>query len=152
MFGGIIKFAKEAGEKLGFGKDKQENGKQLKEKMAENGLKTDDIDVEVVDNKVVVTGKALTQEEREKLILVAGNVEGIEAVEDKMDVAEAATVEPSQTHTVKRGDTLWAISKAAYGDGSKYPVIFEANKPMLSDPDKIYPGQVLRIPPLSAQV
>ena len=40
-----------------------------------------------------------------------------------------------------------AIAKAHYGDGNKYHVIFEANKPMLKDPNKIYPGQVLRIPP-----
>jgi nucleoid-associated protein YgaU len=51
-------------------------------------------------------------------------------------------------YTVKSGDTLWAIAKSHYGDGNKYPVIFEANKPMLSDPDKIYPGQMLRIPPV----
>ncbi len=50
-------------------------------------------------------------------------------------------------YTVVKGDTLSKIAKASYGDAMKYPVIFEANKPMLKDPDKIYPGQVLRIPP-----
>lgn len=54
----------------------------------------------------------------------------------------------AQYHDVVRGDTLSAIAKKYYGDASKYPKIFEANKPMLSDPDKIYPGQKLRIPPL----
>ena len=49
---------------------------------------------------------------------------------------------------MKKGDTLSGIAKTVYGKASKYPVIFEANRPMLSDPDKIYPGQVLRIPPL----
>ena len=62
-------------------------------------------------------------------------------------LSELAPDAPDE-YTVKRGDTLWAIAKAAYGDGNKYPVIFEANKPMLSHPDKIYPGQKLRIPPL----
>jgi nucleoid-associated protein YgaU len=52
-------------------------------------------------------------------------------------------------YTVKSGDTLSAIAKEQYGDAMKYPQIFEANKPMLENPDKIYPGQVLRIPPLS---
>jgi len=47
---------------------------------------------------------------------------------------------------VVKGDTLSAIAKEMYGSANKYPVIFEANKPMLTDPDKIYPGQVLRIP------
>ena len=51
-------------------------------------------------------------------------------------------------HTVMRGDTLSKIAKNFYGDAMKYPLIFEANKPMLSHPDKIYPGQVLRIPPI----
>ena len=55
---------------------------------------------------------------------------------------------PSQFHDVVKGDTLSAIAKKYYGDASKYPVIFEANKPMLTHPDKIYPGQKLRIPPL----
>jgi nucleoid-associated protein YgaU len=51
-------------------------------------------------------------------------------------------------HTVERGDTLSGIAKKHYGSAMKYPVIFEANKPMLEHPDKIYPGQNLRIPPL----
>jgi nucleoid-associated protein YgaU len=47
---------------------------------------------------------------------------------------------------VKSGDTLSAIAKQFYGDAGRYSAIFEANKPMLKDPDEIYPGQVLRIP------
>ena len=53
-----------------------------------------------------------------------------------------------QTYTIAKGDTLSKIAKTVYGDMMKYPIIFEANKPMLTDPDKIYPGQVLRIPAL----
>jgi len=67
-------------------------------------------------------------------------------VEDTIATADAT---PEATfHTVESGDTLGAIAKKAYGNAMKYPVIFEANKPMLSHPDKIYPGQVLRIPAL----
>ena len=56
--------------------------------------------------------------------------------------------EPAATfYTVVSGDSLSKIAKKHYGDASKYPVIFDANRPMLKDPDKIYPGQVLRIPP-----
>ena len=66
-------------------------------------------------------------------------------MENKLSVSRS---EPEgQFHTVVRGDTLSAIAKKFYGDANKYPVIFEANKPMLSHPDKIYPGQMLRIPP-----
>jgi len=62
------------------------------------------------------------------------------------EVEEAAT---TAFYTVEKGDTLWKIASAHYNDGAKYPVIFEANKPMLEHPDKIYPGQMLRIPPLA---
>ena len=53
----------------------------------------------------------------------------------------------STFYTVQKGDTLSKIAKDQYGNANKYQQIFEANKPMLKDPDKIYPGQVLRIPP-----
>jgi nucleoid-associated protein YgaU len=78
--------------------------------------------------------------------LVVGNTVGIAGVEDEMEVEVEEPV--AIFHTVERGDTLSKISKKVYGDSMKYPVIFEANKPMLSHPDKIYPGQVLRIPAL----
>ena len=48
------------------------------------------------------------------------------------------------------GDSLSKIAKEHYGNAMKYPVIFEANKPMLEHPDKIYPGQVLRIPAIES--
>ena len=98
-------------------------------------------------DKAVVSGKAASQAEREKAILAAGNTQGVARVDDRLTVAAA---EPeSQYHRVESGDTLSKIAKQYYGDLSKYPVIFEANQPMLKDPDKIYPGQVLRIPPLA---
>ena len=97
------------------------------------------------NSDVTVSGTAPNQSSKEKILLAAGNVAGVAEVENKMSVARA---EPeAQFHTVVRGDTLSAIAKKFYGDANKYPVIFEANKPMLSHPDKIYPGQMLRIPP-----
>ena len=63
---------------------------------------------------------------------------------DSIDVQDKAP--ESQMYTVKSGDSLSKIASEVYGDANKYMQIFEANKPMLSDPDKIYPGQVLRIP------
>jgi nucleoid-associated protein YgaU len=94
---------------------------------------------------VHVTGVAKDQATKEKVILAAGNIEGVEKVVDEISVKESAP--PAQHHTVAKGDTLSAIAKKYYGDASLYPRIFEANKPMLKDPDKIYPGQSLRIPP-----
>ena len=94
---------------------------------------------------VTVSGTAPDQATKEKILLAAGNVRGVERVDDRLSVPRA---EPeARFHTVASGDTLSAISKKYYGDANKYNAIFEANKPMLTHPDKIYPGQVLRIPP-----
>ncbi len=93
-----------------------------------------------------VFGVAGDQATKEKIALCCGNVAGVAKVNNMMSVDQSA---PEGTYyTVVSGDTLSKISKANYGDANKYMVIFEANKPMLSNPDKIYPGQVLRIPPL----
>jgi nucleoid-associated protein YgaU len=96
--------------------------------------------------EVTVFGVAPDQLTREKIVLCCGNVEGVGGVKDMMSVDQSA---PAATfYTVVKGDNLSKIAKAHYGNANKYPVIFEANKPMLKHPDKIYPGQVLRIPAL----
>jgi nucleoid-associated protein YgaU len=96
---------------------------------------------------VKVSGTAKDQATKEKIILCCGNIAGVEKVDEQLDVKEVAA--PARYHTVAKGDTLSAIAKKVYGDANKYQTIFEANKPMLKDPDKIYPGQTLRIPPLN---
>jgi nucleoid-associated protein YgaU len=98
------------------------------------------------DGVATVTGKAATQADREKVVLALGNTAGVAQVDDQMEVVEAADV--AQFYTVAKGDSLSKIAKEIYGDYKQYPTIFEANRPMLEHPDKIYPGQVLRIPPL----
>ncbi|NDW00570.1 peptidoglycan-binding protein LysM [Salipiger sp. PrR002] len=98
------------------------------------------IKVEPGSAKVTITGQPKDQETREKMILAVGNIEGVAEVED-----EAEGPAPN-FHTVESGDSLWKIAEKTLGDGARYTEIFEANKPMLSDPDEIYPGQVLRIP------
>ena len=101
---------------------------------------------DATSSTVSIFGVAADQATKEETLLCCGNVSGVSNVNDNMSVDQSET--GSHYHDVVRGDTLWAIAKAAYGDGNKYPVIFETNKPMLSHPDKIYPGQKLRIPPL----
>jgi nucleoid-associated protein YgaU len=109
-------------------------------------LKVENLNIEVDDDKAIVNGTVPTQAEKEKIILAVGNVAGIATVDDRMAVVEP---EPEATfYEVKRGDTLSKIARNHYGKASKYMVIFKANEPMLKDPDKIYPGQMLRIPPL----
>ena len=105
--------------------------------------------MQVEGDTVKISGTAASTSIREKLILAAGNVLGIGKVEEDIKVE---TKEPDASfYTVAKGDTLWKIAETQYGKGKgpKYTVIFEANKPMLKHPDKIYPGQKLRIPPLS---
>ena len=109
------------------------------------GLEGATVAYDSASGKVTLSGKAPSQEAAEKAGLAAGNVANVSGVDNQL--AYPAGKE-SQYHDVVRGDTLSAIAKKYYGDANKYNVIFEANKPMLSDPNKIYPGQKLRIPAL----
>ncbi len=111
------------------------------------GLPNENISISMEGTDVVVlSGTCETQEDKEKIILALGNVDGIAFVDDRVSVTNPTP--PAVFYTVTKTDTLGKIAKAQYGDAMKYPVIFEANKPMLTHPDKIYPGQVLRIPPV----
>lgn len=162
---GLFSFIKNAGAKIFGGKTEAEEAAERKAaaeaaELAEEAamarrmeqtvrdlcLDVDGLNVHVDDDKVTVSGLAHDQATREKVILVLGNSEGIASVEDNMTVENIEP--PAQFHTVVSGDTLGKIAKHYYGNAMKYPEIFEANKPMLSDPDKIYVGQVLRIPTL----
>lgn len=135
---GLWNFMKSAGRKL-VGGDDLPTAAVLEKEVADLGIDTKGAEIKVDGDKVVVSGGDMTQEEREKVILAVGNVEGVAAV-------EADTPDEPMFHTVEKGDTLWAIAEKTLGSGAKYTAIFEANRPMLSDPDKIYPGQTLRIP------
>jgi len=163
----LISFIKEAGEKLfGKGETKAAQEAAAKEASAQNlerlnraagdaiatyigamGLKVDSLDVgfDGTSGTVTVAGVAADQTTKEKVVLCCGNVENVAAVNDMLTVA--APADPSKYYTVVKGDTLSKIAKEFYGNANKYPAIFEANKPMLTHPDKIYPGQLLRIPP-----
>ncbi len=150
---GLIDFVKNAGAKVfGYETDAMEQDRErAKGKSLENHVRTFGIDVEGLrvdfdDEAATVFGTAKSQQDREKVALIVGNVEGVSKVDDRMRVV--APEPEAQYYTVVRGDTLSKIAKQYYGDAMKYPVIFEANKPMLKNPDLIYPGQVLRIPPL----
>jgi nucleoid-associated protein YgaU len=162
---GLMSFIKEAGEKL-FGKspevaaaaaepNNQEKAaaanaaasKAIGDYVRAQQLPADalTINFDGTSRIVTVAGTVPTQEIKEKVLLCCGNVEGVAGVDDQLVSTEPADL--SQYHTVARGDTLSAVAKKFYGNANAYPKIFEANKPMLSHPDKIYPGQVLRIPP-----
>ena len=160
---GLFSFIKDAGAKIFGGKTSAERAaeaaaaekaaeaeaaRKLEETINDLQLQVEDLSVHIDDDKATITGAAYDQATKEKVVLVVGNSSGIATVDDQMTVEN---VEPeAQFHTVVSGDTLGKIAKKFYGNAMKYPVIFEANKPMLKDPDLIYPGQVLRIPHLDS--
>ena len=167
---GIISFFKDAGEKLFGHKDTEAAAQKaqaapddatLQARLAEanqtaataitnyigtQNLSADGLNVEFdgASGSVTVVGVAADQATKEKIVLCCGNVGGVTQVNDMLTVSEPA--DESRYYTVVRGDTLSGIAKAQYGAANAYMKIFEANKPMLSHPDKIYPGQLLRIP------
>lgn len=142
---GLINFIKNAGEKLfGGGEAEAATADDLKKQIEAQGLDPNGVDIKVEGDKVTVGGNVASTEVAEKIALAVGNTPGVAAVQN--DLAAATPAPESRFYTVKKGDTLSAIAKAEYGNANAYPKIFEANKPMLKHPDKIYPGQVLRIP------
>jgi nucleoid-associated protein YgaU len=163
---GLMSFIKEAGEKLfGGGEAKAAEaavkasptpeaiaalsaaaGKAIADYIGTQNLAVDGLDVafDAPSATVTVAGVVADQATKEKVLLCCGNVSGVSAVNDMLTVS--APEPESQWHSVASGDNLSKIAKKFYGDANKYPVIFEANKPMLKHPDKIYPGQLLRIP------
>ncbi|PHP68968.1 peptidoglycan-binding protein LysM [Zhengella mangrovi] len=169
---GIFDFVKNVGKKLGIGDDEAPKAEELKKELDSYGLGTEKVEVEVQGDKAVLKGAVQDQSIFEKAVVAVGNTLGISKVEaselkvvapdsglhlnPNVDMTELVKASiPAATpvfHEVKKGENLWKIAEAHYGKGkgAKYTVIFEANKPMLSDPDRIYPGQVLRIPDLAS--
>jgi nucleoid-associated protein YgaU len=165
---GLMSFFKEAGEKLFGAKETEAAATQAKADPAAaqakldemnrtaataiekyigaQGLKGDPMTVSFdgSSSTVTVEGVAPDQGTKEKILLCCGNVQGVAAVNDMMTVAQPA--DESRYYTVVKGDTLSKIAKEHYGNANEYNKIFDANRPMLSHPDKIYPGQLLRIP------
>jgi len=160
---GLFDFVKDAGSKLFGGGDDDKGpaevvrtpemaradktkGEALTKLVTGMGLDVEDLKVKYTDGRATIDGTAGSQEVREKIVLLIGNTQGVAQVDERMTVEEE---KPQATmYTVQPGDSLSKIAKAQYGNAMKYTVIFEANTPMLKDPNKIYPGQVLRIPPL----
>lgn len=156
---GLWDFVKNAGKAIGIGDAKADEApaegakpgadaapspEALKKEVEDLGLKTEGLDISVDGDTVKVKGKALTQEDKEKVIIAVGNVAGVAKVDEELESPEPEA--KPVFHTVVKGDNLWKISEKTLGNGARYKEIFEANRPMLKDPDKIYPGQVLRIP------
>ena len=126
-------------------RDTQRKLDALNAEVAALGLDSGDVRLHLTGNTVKVVSKGADRATMEKLILAVGNIQGIARVEADLPDDPAAPAEPV-FHEVQKGETLSAIAKQYLGDANAYRKIFEANKPMLKDPDHIYPGQKLRIP------
>lgn len=147
----VFSFLKNVGAKiLGSSDSTPASSDELKKELAKHDLDAEGIHVDVEGDKVIVKGAVDSTEQAEKILLALGNTMGVSEVDSQLEVA-TPTAE-ARLYTVKSGDTLWKVAEEMYGKGkgAKYTVIFEANTPMLNHPDKIYPGQVLRIPELDA--
>ena len=159
---GLFSFIKDAGEKL-FGSSKDVEAAQAEPAKLPDlnakasaaiktyietqnlGIQNLGVAFDGATGMVTVTGQAPSEEAAEKVVLCCGNVAAVKSVANDLTFPAGSA---SQYHDVVSGDNLSKIAKQYYGDANKYMVIFEANKPMLSDPNKIYPGQKLRIPAL----
>jgi nucleoid-associated protein YgaU len=141
---GLFDFAKDMGKKI-FGSD-DEAAEKIEQNIAEANPGVEGLDVQYEDGVVRLGGKAESAEAMEKAVLMAGNVQGVSEV--NVDAMEAPAPEPEvEYYTIVSGDTLSKIAKAHYGDAMDYPKLFEANREVITDPDLIYPGQKIRIPP-----
>jgi len=158
---GFFSFLGDAGKKLlGKGDDAEAIKNEIESSFSE--LPVQGLVVEVDGDTVALGGVANDQATKEKAILIAGNVEGISqvnadqlvtldqiALENTREEAPEEVFEPV-FYTIQKGDTLWGIATDFYKDGSKYPLIVEANLEVIKDADLIYPGQAIRIPELVA--
>ncbi|MBN1543810.1 peptidoglycan-binding protein LysM [candidate division KSB1 bacterium] len=145
---GLFDFVKNVGANL-FGAGKDE-AKEI-EKMLNNDLpgRITDLKVEYDDGTVILAGSCDSLATREKAVLLAGNIKGVEKViADNLTSPADDKEEVEDYYEVKPGDSLSKIAKKYYGNAMKYPVIFEANREVIKNPDLIYPGQKLRIPKL----
>jgi len=164
-------FKKDSGKELFKENDAAEaKAEAIRQEIKRQGL-PGNITVTVEGDRVKIGGQVPDQATKEKLMLIAGNTKHIRQVDDQMKPQQQAQAQPaqrpaaqaqpqqqaqpqaqpqaqaqSQFYEVKPGDSLSKIAQRFYGDMHRYDEIFEANRPMLKDPDEIYPGQVLRIP------
>ncbi len=152
---GIFSFFSDAGKKIfGHGDESEAIKKEIETSF--NDLPVDGLVTQVDGSTVTIAGLARDIATREKVILIAGNIEGVASVNaDQLLTPEivAATntrdIPEPVFYAIKKGDTLWGISEDFYKDGSKYPKIVEANLEVIKDANKIYPGQSIRIPALA---
>lgn len=145
---GLFSFIKDAGTKLFTSGDSDaDQSAKVNSEIKKYNI-SESVEALVEGDQITLNGECATLEAKQKVLTIAGNIAGISKVVDNLTVADGGTLADANFYDVQPGDTLSKISKEVYGDANKYNAIFEANKPMLTSPDKIYPGQKLVIPAL----
>ncbi len=140
---GLFDFAVNMGKKLfGAGDDP---AAKIKQEIEASNPGIQNLNVGFKDGKVSLSGDAASAEAMEKAVLIAGNVHGVSEVNADQVKAPAQTGKVDY-YIIQQGDSLSAIAKKLLGDANAYPKIFEANREVIQDPNKIYPGQKIRIP------
>ncbi len=148
---GLFDFAKDIGSKI-FGND-TEAAEKITSHILANNPGIENLTAAYKDGSVTLVGEANTSEAAQKVVLMAGNVQGVTEVIPKISIAEAgidtaSALEPENVeyYIIQSGDSLSKIAKKYYQDASAYPRIFDANKEVIQDANLIYPGQKIRIP------
>ncbi len=141
---GLFDFAADIGKSI-FGIGDANASDQIKENIEANNPGVTDLTVSLDDEICTIGGTCETAEAKEKTVLMAGNMKGVGSVNGDALTAPEAEIE-TEYYVIKKGDTLWAVASKLLGNGSKYTEIFEANREVMEDPDKIFPGQKIRIP------
>lgn len=143
---GLFDFVSDIGKKL-FNKE-EEASKAVTEHLAEDNPGVEDVQVTVENGTAKISGVASSAAAIEKAVLMAGNIAGITNVNiDEVRIANGEQIaNDDEFYVIQKGDTLWKIAEKAYGNGAKYTAIVDANKEVIKDADKIFPGQKIRIP------
>jgi nucleoid-associated protein YgaU len=152
---GLFDFLKNAGRKLNPGQEAQEIKDHINRQLPGQ---IDGLNVSFDGSTAKLFGQARSQSAREKAVLLAGNHDGVDRVDDGMTVSAQTTAQQTAAtqqaraeqqaafYTIQKGDSLSKVAKEKYGDANAWRDLFEANREVIEDPDKIYPGQTIRIP------
>jgi nucleoid-associated protein YgaU len=141
---GLFDFARDIGNKI-FSRD-DEAAEKIKAHIEADNPGVKDLKVNYEQGLVEITGEAKDQEALEKTVLMAGNVRGVSEVKLAGETKPLEMVGNVVFYSIQSGDTLSAIAKRYYGNAMDYPRIFEANREVIKDPNKIFVGQKIRIP------
>ena len=137
---GLFDFVSDIGKKV-FSKE-EDASKAVTQHIAEDNPGVENLSVTVENGVANIQGVAANA-----AALVAGNIQGIHSVTSDASINNGETLGSDETfYVIQKGDTLWKIAEKAYGNGAKYTAIVEANKEVIKDADKIFPGQKIRLP------